>query len=203
MIAKDAAFDAWWATEAPRFSSVSGSARLAARLGWDAAKGVNTDDGAWLPGGRNSHWQSYKTTQPELFQIVVTKTKAGTMSLDWLEPVGADEGAWEGVACFSEANGPVEFWMAKDLFELVAPPWAQANLEPLLEEAIIERVRRHRLFTSASEAVLDFPDLDTVPSELDSPSHHDMFASHEVNSSGRRSRCPHGVAVLNHCTKCD
>jgi hypothetical protein len=192
------AFEAWWATEAPRFSSVSGSARLAARLGWDAAKGVNTDHGGWL-----SHWQSCKTSQPELFQIVVTKTGAGTMSLDWLEPVGGDEGAWEGVPCFSEANGPVKFWMAPEVFERVAPPWAQANLEPLSEEAITERVRRHRLFTSASEAALDFPELDTVPAELDSPSHHDMFGSHEVNASGRRSRCPHGVAVLNHCTKCD
>lgn len=67
MIAKDAAFDAWWATEAPRFSSVSGSARLAARLGWDAAKGVNTDDGGWL-----KHWLALNTQTPELFQIVVT-----------------------------------------------------------------------------------------------------------------------------------
>jgi hypothetical protein len=182
-----AAFEAWWATEAPRFSSVSGPAKLAARRAWDAAGGAQDID-EFL-----KYWEMFETSKPELFQIVVTKSKAGTMALDWLEPVGGDEGAWEGVACFSEENGPVKFWMAKDLFARVAPPWALAHLAPLSEEVIIERERRHQLFTSASEAA----------SELDSPSHHDMFGSHEVNASGRRLRCPHGVAVLNHCLKCD
>lgn len=157
-----AQFETWWATEAPRFSSISGPAKLAARRAWDAAGGAQGPD-EFL-----KYWEMFETSQPALFQIVVVKTKAGTMSLDWLEPVGGDEGAWEGAPCFSEANGPVKFWMAQDLFERVAPPWALAHLEPLSEEAIIERVRRHRLFTSASEAVLDFPD-------LASPSHHDMF----------------------------
>ena len=192
-----AQFEAWWATEKHRFSSVSGPAKVAARRAWDAAGGAQGPDEVL------KYWELFETSKPALFQIVVTKTKAGTMSLDWLEPVGGDEGAWEGVACFSEENGPVKFWMAQDLFERVAPPWALAHLEPLSEEAIIERTRRHRLFTSASEAVLEFPELDTIPGEFDSPSHHDMFGSHEVNVSGRRSRCPHGVATLNHCTKCD
>lgn len=160
-------FEAWWATEKHRFSSVSGPAKVAARRAWDAAGGAQGPD-EFL-----KYWELFETSKPALFQIVVTKTAAGTLSLDWLEPVGADEGAWEGVACFSEENGPVKSWMAQDLFERVAPPWALAHLEPLSEEAIIERTRRHRLFTSASEAVLEFPELDTIPGEFDSPSHHD------------------------------
>ncbi len=119
----------------------------------------------------DGEWQKYwndVTTLPVLFQLVITKTEHGIFAPDWLEPVGAG-------ACFSESFGVVKSWMLPEVFKRVAPPWAQAQLEPLSEETNIERVRRHRLFTSASEEVTDFPDLDTVPAELDSPSHHDMF----------------------------
>lgn len=96
--------------------------------GWEVIKDDTHVEG-W-----EKHWTFYsKSAEPGLYELVVTKTPAGDLCIDWLEP-----NAPPFRPSFSENLGRPQFWMPLYLFNMHAPGWASANVEPLTKSEIAE-----------------------------------------------------------------
>lgn len=82
-------------------------------------------------------WQSLSDTQPAPFQVVVTKTAAGDMDADWLEPCNG------GPLIFAENFGTPVWWMPYETFKELAPKNVADHIV-ISEEAEAIRLERAR-----------------------------------------------------------
>jgi hypothetical protein len=94
-------------------------------------------------------WRKITESQPKLFELVVTKSFAGTMDWDWLEPAGDR-------AYFAENLGPTEYWMPAADFLRLAPAGVAEHLRPVDEESNTRRLERLQKVTGDAEAVLEY-----------------------------------------------
>lgn len=111
-------------------------ARLELNLsGWQMLDESN-DPRKMDPSDWQSHWQAYEPGMsggPGLLEVVVVKTPAGVVSLDWLQSFRYPENR---LGHFSHNHGMPAFWMPRAEFDKFAPAWAKEHCHPLSEETL-------------------------------------------------------------------
>lgn len=95
-----------------------------------------------------SAWKRLGDSSPAPFEVVVTKTKSGNLTYDWLEPF---DGKW----FFGEPHGSPTWWMPLHSFNTLAPQGVAEHLEPVSEESNTLRLSRQQAYTGNTEAVPD------------------------------------------------
>lgn len=110
--------------------------------GWEVC---TEDKNLQAEGSWNRLWKFYVPAlsgrahnQPEIHEVVVTKTPGGVIAYDWLETTRYPNNT---NPFFAENHGSVQFWMTVEEFEKNAPQWAQEHSVKLTEEAIAAHAR--------------------------------------------------------------